>query len=129
MLSADAGSGGSGESVSGNGNTDSAQTPGTGDTYSGGEAAGDAGSSNEGFDPSSLFGLFGSGGIDLNMIMGLGKVLSAAGSDDKNTALLMALKPHLSSQRQGKVDKAVRLLKMYSMFIALKDSGMLGQMI
>lgn len=92
------------------------------------EAAGGADSPGEGIDPSALSGLFGSGGLDMGMIMGLGKVLSAAGGDDKNTALLLALKPHLSTERQGRVDKAVKLLKMYSIFLALKDSGMLGQL-
>lgn len=88
--------------------------------------------SQSSFDPqtfSGLAGLFGSGGIDLNMIMGIGKVLSAAGEDDKNTALLLALKPHLSEMRQQKVDRAVKMLKIYALILALKDSGMLGQII
>ncbi|MCM1577859.1 MAG: hypothetical protein NC078_03565 [Ruminococcus sp.] len=76
-----------------------------------------------------LNGLFGAGGIDLNTIMNIGKVLSAAGGEDKNTALLLALKPHLSEQRQQRADKAVKMLKMYSIFLALKDSGMLGQLL
>lgn len=84
------------------------------------------------FDPSALSGLaglFGPGGIDFNTIMGIGKVLSAAGEDDKNTALLLALKPHLNEVRQQKVDKAVKMLKIYALILALKDSGMLGQII
>lgn len=89
-------------------------------------------SSQSAFDPSALSGLaglFGSGGIDFNTIMGIGKVLSAAGEDDKNTALLLALKPHLNEVRQQKVDKAVKMLKIYALILALKDSGMLGQII
>ncbi|MDE6594024.1 MAG: hypothetical protein K2K57_13310 [Oscillospiraceae bacterium] len=88
--------------------------------------------SQSSFDPSALSGLaglFGSGGIDLNTIMGIGRVLSAAGGDDKNTALLLALKPHLSEVRQQKVDRAVKMLKIYALILALKDSGMLGQII
>ncbi|MGN0638055.1 MAG: hypothetical protein ACI4J0_06760 [Huintestinicola sp.] len=69
-----------------------------------------------------------SGGFDPAMLMGLMGAVSAAGSDDKNRALILALKPYLSSERQAKADKAVKLLKMYAVFSELKKSGMLGNL-
>lgn len=69
-----------------------------------------------------------SGGFDPAMLMGLMGAVSAAGNDDKNRALILALKPYLSSERQAKADKAVKLLKMYAVFTELKKSGMLGNL-
>lgn len=69
-----------------------------------------------------------SGGFDPAMLMGLMGAVSAAGNDDKNRALILALKPYLSSERQAKADKAVKLLKMYAVFSELKKSGMLGNL-
>ena len=69
-----------------------------------------------------------SGGFDPAMLMGLMGAVSAAGNEDKNRALILALKPYLSSERQAKADKAVKLLKMYAVFSELKKSGMLGNL-
>lgn len=69
-----------------------------------------------------------SGGFDPAMLMSLMGAVSAAESDDKNRALILALKPYLSSERQAKADKAVKLLKMYAIFNELKKSGMLGNL-
>ena len=69
-----------------------------------------------------------SGGFDPAMLMGLMGAVTAAGNDDKNRALILALKPYLSSERQAKADKAVKLLKMYAVFSELKKSGMLGNL-
>ncbi len=112
-----------GDDLSGNGSASEDHPDGVPDQNTASQSA---------FDPSALSGLaglFGPGGIDFNTIMGIGKVLSAAGEDDKNTALLLALRPHLSEVRQQKVDRAVKMLKLYALFLALKDSGMLGQII
>ncbi len=67
----------------------------------------------------------GTGGFDPAMLMGLMGAVSAAEGEDKNRALLLALKPYLSSERQAKADKAVKLLKIYAVFNELKKSGML----
>lgn len=63
-------------------------------------------------------------GIDPIKIMG---VLSALQSpqNDKRTGLLLALKPHMSSERQERVDKAVKLLKIAAVIPVLKNQGLL----
>ena len=38
---------------------------------------------------------------------------------------LLALKPHLREERQKKVEKAVKMLKLLSIWSMLKESGML----
>ncbi len=48
-----------------------------------------------------------------------------SGSDDKNIALLTALKPHLSEEKQYKVDKAVKIMHMFEIYSVLKESGLL----
>lgn len=46
--------------------------------------------------------------------------------DDNRTALLLALKPHLSEPRQEKIDTAVKLLKLIDLLPFLKQSGILN---
>lgn len=65
---------------------------------------------------------------DMNVLMNMAKLLSDNSADDKNRTLLLALKPHLSAGRQPKVDRAIKLLRLYSMFISLRDSGMLSNL-
>lgn len=69
-----------------------------------------------------------SGGIDPAMLMGLMGAVSAAGNEDKNRSLILALKPYLSTERQARADKAVKFLKVYAVFNELKKSGMLGNL-
>lgn len=69
-----------------------------------------------------------SGGIDPAMLMGLMGAVSAAGNEDKNRSLILALKPYLSTERQARADKAVKFLKAYAVFNELKKSGMLGNL-
>ena len=49
--------------------------------------------------------------------------------NDKNTELLMALKPHLREERQIKVDKAVKMLKLMTVWNTAKESGLLNDII
>ncbi len=63
------------------------------------------------------------GDLDIDMIMKLMDAFSRLNSSDKNTELLLALKPHLRGENQGKVDRAIKLMKMMSVFMLLKDSG------
>lgn len=65
---------------------------------------------------------------DLNMLMGIAGMLSSSDKNDKNSELLLALKPHLSDEKQQRVDKAVKLLKLYNLFITLRDSGMINNL-
>lgn len=101
---------------------------------------------NQGFDLSSLAAMFSSpvpqenaageqtsqnanplGSIDMNMIMNLQKMVGglSGGANDKNAALLLALKPHFSEKRQEKVDKALTLMKLVALLPMLKESGIL----
>ncbi len=75
----------------------------------------------------SLAGMLGGqNGINPDIISALSSVLSAMNGEDKNRTLLLALRPHLSGEKQEKLDKAVRMLKIYAAVNALKDSGVLG---
>ncbi len=49
-----------------------------------------------------------------------------ARKDDNRTALLLALKPHLSEPRQEKINTAVKLLKLIDLLPVLKQSGLLN---
>ena len=49
--------------------------------------------------------------------------------DSKNTDLLRALKPHLSADKQKRVDKAIKLMKLLAMWNIAKDSGLLQELI
>ncbi len=73
-------------------------------------------------------GLF-SGGFDFSSLMKLQEIMGAVTQKDKNTELLIALKPHLSEERQEKVDKALKLMKMIAVWNILKESGMLGELL
>lgn len=67
-------------------------------------------------------------GFNLNpeTMLKIGKALSSLKSDDKDVALLRALKPFISDERKHKVDEAVKILKLLSLLPLLKDSGFLG---
>ena len=41
---------------------------------------------------------------------------------------LLALKPLLREERQSKVDKAVKMLKLFTVWTVLKDSGLLNDL-
>lgn len=45
---------------------------------------------------------------------------------DSRSQLLLALRPHLSPERQTRVDKAVKLLRLVSMLPVLQESGILS---
>ncbi len=92
-------------------------------------------SQNEEANPSpnfSLGGLLGnaspeSGGDmpDVNSIMRVVSLMKNSGNDSRS-GLLMALKPHLSEERQKRVDKAVKILKLVSLMPILKEQGILN---
>ena len=51
----------------------------------------------------------------------IGKLNSSGG--DNRTALLTALKPHLSEPRREKVDTAIKILKMLELLPLMRESG------
>lgn len=63
-------------------------------------------------------------GIDPEMMMKFGKIFSEINKGDKNTELLMALKPHLQAENQHKVDSAMKIARLVSLFPHIKESGM-----
>lgn len=56
------------------------------------------------------------------------QLMGAMSRSDKNCDLLIALKPHLCAERQVKIDKAVKLLKLYNLFVTARDSGLLNDL-
>lgn len=64
-------------------------------------------------------------GFDLGKLMKIQEIIGAVSGKDKNAELLLALKPHLSPERQKKADKAIKLLKLLTVWNIIKDSGML----
>ena len=56
------------------------------------------------------------------------QLIGAMSSQDKNCDLLLALREHLSAEKQQKIDKAVKLIKLYNIFIAMRENGMLDDM-
>ncbi len=62
--------------------------------------------------------------FDIGMIFKIQELMSSAKSD-KNSELIMALKPHLSAEKQEKADKAIKIMKIIALWETLKSSGML----
>lgn len=70
-------------------------------------------------------GLF--SGIDLGSIAKIAGLLSSSGGSGDDERFLLALRPLLREENRGKIDTAVRLLKLISLLPLLKDSGLFGQ--
>lgn len=68
------------------------------------------------------------GGIDLDAVLKLGELFSQMNKPDKNTQLLLALKPHLRPENQQKVDSALRLMKILDLLPLLKEAGLLNSL-
>ncbi|MBQ8687133.1 MAG: hypothetical protein IJ512_01135 [Ruminococcus sp.] len=64
------------------------------------------------------------GGLDIGMLMQLSSLMGSTGQDE-NSALLLALKPHLKEERQKKVDRALKLMKLMTVWKTLKETGLL----
>lgn len=56
------------------------------------------------------------------------QLMGAMSQSDKNCELLTALRPHLCPERQVKIDKAVKLLKLYNLFVTARESGLLNDL-
>jgi hypothetical protein len=68
------------------------------------------------------------GFFDFSKILKLTSIMGNS-QNDSDTALLLALKPHLNEEKQKKIDKAVKILKILSIFNAAKGSGLLDNLI
>lgn len=61
-------------------------------------------------------------GDDFNMIMKAKSMFDRMNkTSNKNTDLILALKPHLSPENRNKADTAIRILKMFEILPLLKD--------
>lgn len=60
--------------------------------------------------------------------LALMQLFGSVSQKDNDSELLLALKPHLSAEKQKRIDKAVKLLKLYNIFVALRDNGMLNDL-
>ena len=87
----------------------------------------DGGESSDGDNPAESSG--NAGTPDFGALMKLTGLFGAVSQTDKNAELLMALKPHLSPERQKKVDKAIKLLKLIAVWNIAKDSGLLNDLL
>lgn len=63
---------------------------------------------------------------NIGAIMSLAGKLKDAGGDDDNIRFLMALRPLLGEDKQPRLDRAVKLLKIINLLPVIRDSGLLG---
>lgn len=63
--------------------------------------------------------------FDFSMIFKLQEIMNKT-SDDKTSGFLIALKPLLKKEKQEKVDKAVKMLRLLAVWDVLKESGLLN---
>ncbi len=66
------------------------------------------------------------GGLDVSKLMKFQSVMQSASKPDKNIDLLMALRPLLKEENQVKIDRLVKIFRLFSVYPALKESGLLG---
>jgi len=60
------------------------------------------------------------GGLDI------AKLMQSASKPDKNIQLLLALRPLLKEENQAKIDRLIKIFKLFAVYPALKESGLLG---
>lgn len=63
---------------------------------------------------------------DIAALLKLGAIAKETCANDKNIALLQALKPLMKEENQHKIDKAIRLLKLLDLYPVIKQSGLNG---
>lgn len=66
--------------------------------------------------------------FDVRKLLMIGQVMNSV-SNDKNTDLLLALRPLLKEDRRERVDRAVKMLKLFAVWSVLKESGILDDLI
>lgn len=62
---------------------------------------------------------------DIGSLLKLTGLMSSVSQNDKNTELLLALRPHLKEEKQKRIDKAIKLLKLIAIWNMAKESGIL----
>lgn len=66
------------------------------------------------------------GGIDMAKLLKLQAIIRQANKQDKNVDLLIALKPLLKEENQVKIDRLIKIFRLFAVYPALKESGLLG---
>ena len=64
--------------------------------------------------------------LDVSKLLALQTIMQSANKQDKNIDLLLALRPLLKEENQVKIDRLVKIFKLFAVYPALKESGLLG---
>ncbi|MBQ8378574.1 MAG: hypothetical protein IJX42_05535 [Oscillospiraceae bacterium] len=64
--------------------------------------------------------------VDFTKLLQLSKIFEKASKPDKNTQLILALKPHLKEETQHKADSLIKIFKLRAVYPLLKESGIIG---
>lgn len=64
---------------------------------------------------------------DIGKLMQIGNMISGSAANDKNIALLMALRPLLKEENQTKIDRLVKIFRLMAAYPLIRDSGLLGK--
>ncbi len=64
--------------------------------------------------------------VDFSKLLQLTKIFEKASKPDKNTQLILALKPHLKEETQHKADSLIKIFKLMAVYPLLKESGIIG---
>ena len=65
-------------------------------------------------------------GLDVSKLLALQTIMQQANKQDKNVDLLLALKPLLKEENQAKIDRLIKIFRLFAIYPALKESGLLG---
>jgi hypothetical protein len=68
------------------------------------------------------------GSINFDMLSKMGELFSHMNKPDMNGELLCALRPHLRDENQHKIDTALKISRMISLFPFIKESGILNDL-
>ncbi len=63
--------------------------------------------------------------FDIVTVMGLLSKFKDCSKDDENINFLCALKPLLAEEKHGRIDKAIKLIKLLNLWPIIKESGLL----
>ena len=65
-------------------------------------------------------------GLDVSKLLALQTIMQQANRQDKNVDLLLALRPLLKEENQAKIDRLIKIFRLFAVYPALKESGLLG---
>ncbi len=64
--------------------------------------------------------------LDIGALTGLMQKMKGFQPDDDNTRFLLALRPLLGEEKQNKIDRAVKILRLLNILPLISESGLLG---